>query len=118
MKRFGIYFVLISLLGVLVFSISGKAAGDASVKSEQYYRELEKQYVENVKDYLSENGLENSGVMLTKVICDSRTREYTLSVHNKRITFLTKEQKEELLQTLKDLEFVEEGCTFSHVFPL
>lgn len=118
MKKFGICLMIVSLLGILIFSISGKAAEDGTVKSEQYYRGLEKQYVKDVKAYLSENGLENSGVMLTKVICDSRKREYTLSVHNKRITYLTDEQKKELLQTLIDLEFAEEGCTFSHVFPM
>ncbi len=117
MKKFGLYLVVIGLLGILFFSISGKAAGEDLAKSEQYYRELEKQYVKDVKEYLSENGLENSGVMLTKVICDRHTREYTLSVHNKRIHYLTDEQKAKLLQDIIDMEFLEDGCSFSHVFP-
>lgn len=118
MKKFGIYFVLIGLLGILGFSISGKASGEEITKNEQYYRALEKQYVAEVKEYLAENGLENSGVMLTKVICDQKTREYTLSVHNKRISYLSDEQKEELIQDLVEMEFMEEGCTFSQVFPM
>ena len=120
MKGLRVYFLIMALAGILFSSISGKAAEGIfakEAKSEQYYRELEKQYVEQVKQYLDSTGYENSGVMLTKVIYDKETREYTLSVYNKQLEALSETEFMELKRALQNLEFTEKGCSFFHFFP-
>ena len=75
---------------------------------ESGYKQVEKEYVTQVKSYLQKEGYENSGVILTKVIYEDGSREYTLSVHHKRILKLSEFERESLCEALKNCAIQQE----------
>ncbi len=79
---------------------------------ENYYRERERQLVEDTREYLRRQGYENSGVMLTRVVDADGGREYTLSIHHSRITALSKEEQEKLADGLLEITFADQDCVF------
>lgn len=79
---------------------------------EYYYRERERQLVEGAREYLGEQGYENSGVMLTRVVDADGSREYTLSIHHSRIAGLSDEEREQLTEELQEITFVGQDCVF------
>ena len=64
-----------------VMTVAGRTALDREER-EAYYRQQEKDMVRNVRSFLEEQGLENSGIMLTYVEEENGFREYTLTVHH------------------------------------
>lgn len=80
---------------------------------ENYYRERERQLVEDAREYLRQQGYENSGVMLTRVVDADGNREYTLSVHHGRITALSGEEQERLENGLQEIAFSDRNCIFT-----
>lgn len=102
---------------VLVFSIKVKCSTIADEKhTENTYMMMETQLRENVREYLERNGYVDSGIMLTKVIDTDGSREYTLTVHNKRIDNLLDEEKQEILSDLASYDFEDVNCSFVHEF--
>lgn len=100
-KRFGLITVLLIL--VIAFCTTGTVMGmeKGSVKvDEKYYRQIEQEYVRQVRTYLSDTGYDNSGVALTKVFYEDGSREYTLNIHHKRIEKLTGTEQEQLKEDL------------------
>lgn len=100
-------FVLITVLLILVtvFCTTGTVMGmekDATRVDEKYYKQMEKEYVKQVRNYLQEEGYENSGVTLTKVLFEDGSREYTLNVHHKRIDKLPESERNALRDTLAE----------------
>lgn len=79
---------------------------------ENYYRERERQLVEDTREYLGQQGYENSGVMLTRVVDMDGSREYTLSIHHGRITDLSEEEREQLADRLQEITFSDQDCFF------
>lgn len=105
-------FVLITvvLIMITVFCTTGTVMGmekDAARVDEKYYKQMEKEYVTQVKSYLQEEGYENSGVTLTKVLYEDGSREYTLNVHHKRIDKLSESEQNALRNTLEEFADVE-----------
>lgn len=101
-KRF--VFVTVMLILLTVFCTTGTVIGMENGKDnvdEKYYRQMEKEYVATVRQLLQDKGYENSGVSLTKVLYEDGTREYTLSVHHKRIANLAEEERAVLEEILK-----------------
>lgn len=102
MKK-GFVMITVLLILVTVFCTTGTVMGMEKGKAdvdEKYYRQAEKEYVKEVRSFLKEAGYENSGVTLTKLIYADGTREYTLSVHHKRIGKLSLSEQDALRQTI------------------
>jgi len=64
--------------------------------SNDYYKEIEKEYTQQVRDRLEANGFYNAGVSLTKVVEEDGAFNYTLSVHHRRIDKMNEYQREEI----------------------
>ena len=77
---------------------------------EAYYRSLENDLVNWVRDTLTERGFETSGVMLTRVVDADESRSYTLSIHHNRILKLDEVEEDKLAGELEDLFFKEDHC--------
>lgn len=100
-KRFGLITILLVL--VTVFCTTGTVMGmeKGNVKvDEKFYKQMEQDYVRQVREFLDDEGYSNSGVALTKVFYEDGNREYTLNIHHKRIDKLTGVEKEQLKQEL------------------
>lgn len=79
---------------------------------EHYDRERERQLVEDIREFLRQQGYGNSGVMLTRVVDADGSREYTLSIHHRRITTLGEEERERLAEELQEIAFTDQDCVF------
>ena len=73
---------------------------------------LEKEYVKEIRGFLTEQGYENSGVNLTMVADGEGNRSYQVKLHHKRINRLSEEEKEALFATVEELAFQVMGCEF------
>lgn len=106
MRGYKFVITTLILIFVTVFCTAGTVIGqdkDSVHVDEKYYREMEREYVKQVRSYLNDNGYENGGVMLTRVVEADGSREYTLSVHHKRINRLSKAEQKELEEVLQTL---------------
>lgn len=103
-KAFGLLTVL--LISITVFcttmTVMGQEKNNGKTE-EQEYRKLERDYVKEIRGYLNEQGFENSGIALTRVLEADGSRAYTLQVHHKGISSLAAPEKEELRESLKNL---------------
>ena len=118
MKK-GFWTAVIVLLCVTGFLIKGTVVSQAKSRIQQekeVFHELEKEYIRKTRAVLKENGYENSGVNLTKVIDKDGNRTYRVVVHNSRINRLSNSEKDELELLLKSVEFADENCNFYHEF--
>lgn len=117
MKKTGGY-VAATVLLVLIsaFCVAGtvKSQGREEPLSEQYYLELEREYVKSMRAYLNEAGFADSGVMLTRTVYEDGSREYHITIHHSRFDRLTEAEKESLLQILREKAFEEPHCSFVH----
>jgi len=113
MKK-GFLLITALLIFVAVSCTTGTVMGmekDAARVDEKYYKQMEKEYVMQVRSYLQEEGYENSGLTLTKVLFEDGSREYTLNVHHKRINKISETEQNALRNKLvqfADME-LEEG---------
>lgn len=82
---------------------------------EEYYRQLEQAYVEQLREYLNEAGYLNSGIMLTRTVTENGSREYQIAIHNSGFDRLSEEEMQSLLKELAAGVFVEENCSFQHL---
>ncbi len=118
-QRRGFLTVVIILLCVTGFFIKGTVVSQAKSRIQQEneaYHDMEKEYIRKTRAVLKENGFENSGVNLTKVIDEDGSRTYKVVVHNSRINRLNNSEKDELELLLKSVKFADEKCDFSHEF--
>ncbi|MBQ9135983.1 MAG: hypothetical protein IJX66_07840 [Lachnospiraceae bacterium] len=109
--------VTIGLIMIIVLSVAKTAecqSQAAERNREEYYVKLEKEYVAELRDYLNGEGFLNSGVMLTRIVSEDGSREYTITVHNSRFDRLTEWEKEILLEEMEQKAFEEENCSFVH----
>ena len=110
MKRRFVWFTVLLVL-ITVFCTTGTVMGmeKENVKVDaKFYRQMEQDYVSQVREYLNDEGYNNSGVALTKVYYEDGDREYTLNVHHKRIEKLTSAEREQLRQQLLNFAITEE----------
>lgn len=114
-KSRGFVLVTVLLIAITVFSVTGtvKSQSREGIKIDtEHYKQMEREYVREIKSYLSEQGFENSGVMLTYVSYGSSTRQYTVTVHNEKISGLSESEKAALKNEILELAFEAPGCTF------
>ena len=98
-----------------VMTVAGRTALDREER-EAYYRQQEKDMVRNVRSFLEEQGLENSGIMLTYVEEENGFREYTLTVHHGDIDSMDGNEQELLAARLAEVSFEDENCSFRQRF--
>lgn len=107
------------LIFMIALCISGTVISQERNKSrieEKYYRELEHDYVEEIRSFLAQEGYKNSGVTMTKIIEESGMRNYTVTIHHRKINSLTEKEKAVLEKKCGRIEFPVKGCGFSHKF--
>lgn len=110
-------FIGITVLLILTtaFCVAGTVQSQSSrdiQQAEAFYQELEDDYVEEIRAYLTEAGYVNSGIMLTRTVFEDGRREYQLTVHNGRFSGLTGEEAEVLAEVLEEKAFSKDGCSF------
>lgn len=106
-------------LAVTVFCILGTMMGknsSASKIEEKQYREMEENYVSEIRELLTEEGYENSGITMTWVKDETGERIYTVTIHHKRIDKLSDSEKETLIEECRAIEFPDKECGFFHKF--
>lgn len=104
----------ILLVLVAVFSFAGaavcRAADSGWEELENRYRDLERQLVQDTRDYLNLQGFSDSGVMLTRVVEADGTREYTVTIHHRAIEGMREKERLELAAALEEFAFeLEDG---------
>ncbi len=107
------------LVSVAAFSFAGTVmcrAGLGRAEQEGYYREKEMELVYSTRAYLKQQGFENSGVTLTRVVDGDGSRAYTVTVHHRQIDRMEEAGRELLARELAALAFEEEGSTFCYEF--
>lgn len=85
---------------------------------EEYYLAKEQELTREIREKLEEKGFENSGVMVTRVVETDGSRRYTVTVHHGRIDDMCDEEREKLLDELKEINFTDDRCSFFHQFLL
>ncbi|MGN1147831.1 MAG: hypothetical protein ACI4TB_05375, partial [Lachnospiraceae bacterium] len=118
MKKTG-SFVAVTIFLVLLsaFFITGtvKSQSKEEMKlSEEYFHQLEKEYVKEMREYLNEAGFTDSGVMLTRTVFEDGSREYQVAIHNSRFDSLAEAERMNLIQELEKKVFKEENCSFAY----
>ena len=116
-KTFG-FIVVTIILVVTIFILATKTVQSSNYDDirelESYYRVLEKEYLTEIKSFLNEEGLVNSGVMITRVVEADGSREYTVTIHHSRLDLFSEEEKTELVETLRQIAFDNENCSFTY----
>ena len=115
----GFWVMTAALVLTTAFLCAGTAVSSTDADAyelEQYYAEKERELVSAVRVLLQREGMENSGVMVTRVVEDDGSRCYTVAVHHGKIGRMSDAEREELLRRLEALDFEGEGCSFSHEF--
>ena len=111
--------ISVFLILVIAFCISGTVLSQSSHESrieEKYYREMEKIYVQEIRDLLTDQGYENSGITMTHVIDENGMRTYTVTIHHGRIDRLSGAGRKELLSQCSEVVFPDDECGFCYEF--
>ena len=120
MKRNIFYVVTTILLLLLIIFFSretvyaqreGRVAVDSEVQ-----KQIEKEYVEQVKEILDGHHLSNSGVMMTKVIYGDGRREYTVKINNRVIQQMTSYEQAQLKTEMEKISFPLPNCSFTYEY--
>lgn len=102
--------VTVLLILTVWLSAAGIVKSESSERTkEEHYAALEQQYVEDVREYLNKTGYPDSGVMCNRVTYEDGRREYTVSLHHRRLAGLAEEEKEALVQELLQKAMEEEA---------
>lgn len=115
MKRIGFGVVTVLLVLIIAFSVTSTVKSqsrEALTVNEAYFQILEKEYVAVMREYLNEEGFQNSGVMLTRTVFEDGSREYQIAVHHSRIVDLSEIEQAKLTEALLEKAFEEENCRF------
>ena len=83
---------------------------------EKYYREIEAEYVKEVRFFLNEEGYSNSGVTMTKVIDEEENRSYTMTIHHRGIGNLQQEEQEQLQEELLQIRREKMEGVITYIF--
>lgn len=109
---------LILVMFIMYFSVATvKCVTNVEAQElELFYREKEEALVEEARAFLNREGFANSGIMLTRVVEADGSRLYTLTVHHGMIDIMSEAEREDLLEELEKIAFVDENCSFFHEF--
>ena len=119
MKRKNCLFLIMTMLLVLIilFCTTETVMSQGRVsRQKQYYADMEKQYLSDIKNTLNEKGYPQSGITIRWVSDGEGLRSYTVMIHHRKINSLNNNEIEELQKELTVTEFNDESCTFSYEF--
>lgn len=88
-------------------------AADTQRAREAYYVQLEREYIGRVWEFMEEQGYQNSGVMLNRVVDSDGQRSYKVLVHHGALEKLEEEAREEVLREIEALGFQAADCNFT-----
>ncbi|MGN0386096.1 MAG: hypothetical protein ACI4EX_09450 [Lachnospiraceae bacterium] len=114
---FGIITVILVLISFLC--IGGAVSGQSTEKmrtKEQFYVDLENQYISEIRDMLNEEGYVNCGIMLTRTVLEDGSREYHMNIHHKRLAKLTETESSTLKDMIREKAFMKEEISFVITF--
>lgn len=106
--------IVLSMAAAMCIAGSIKSqAADTLRAQEAYYEQLEREYIGQVKNFLTEQGYRNSGVTLSRIVDGEGQRRYRVLIHHSAIDRLEEEARAELLEQVSDLGFYVPGCSFT-----
>ena len=115
--EFVVVTVLLVLFAALLFGSTAISMTEADTRElEEYYLEKERQLTGEIRRLLQEEGFDNSGIMVTRVVEEDGSRLYTVTVHHGRIDSMDPSGREELLDRLRALNFTDDNCLFINKF--
>lgn len=114
-KNIGIVMLTLVLVLGLALAVSGTVLSQPDgerVADEAVLRTLEREYIKEIREYLTMQGFENSGVTLNWVMESDGSRSYEVVLHHKEIGSLSLEAREMLFKSVEALAFEVTGCNF------
>lgn len=114
-RKFGMLTLLLIL--IIIFCIKGTVMSKENkqrAEENRYYLVLEREYVQNAREYLREQGFDNCGVMMTRVTNEDGSRVYTVRLHHRKFTGMAGKDKSVLVNRLSQAEFGQETCVFRY----
>lgn len=113
MKKAG--FVLLTVFLVIIGCLCFATTANSQEKEEQrfecaYYKEMEKEYKEKLRAVLEGELLYNSGIAITHMTEEDRSRSYRIVIHHKRIDRMGITGKKQLLKALNAVPFPDSDC--------
>lgn len=109
-------FITFSLVAIIVLASSLAVHGKNVTYNDDYHKQLEAEYTDNVKDMLNLMGLEQAGVSLLKTIDPQTGLSYALNIHHRRIEKMDDVNRRELCNRLRCICFPMEGVTVNIQF--
>ena len=107
------YITVTLILLVTFFLAAGIRANGRSNRipdiTGEYYRQIENEYLADVRQILTENGFSNAGLSLTKQVNEDGGLDYTLSVHHRRIDKMDETKRAELTDMLTVNDIIVNG---------
>ena len=110
----GLAAIMLSMMAAMCITGSIRSqAADTLRAQEAYYEQLEREYISQVRGFLTEQGYCNSGVTLSRIVDGEGQRSYRVLIHHGAIVRLEEEALTELLEQVGDLGFHVPGCSFT-----
>lgn len=113
MRAYRFYIITIGLV-IMAFTMMTMSVNATESKrlqhKDEYYEKVEDDYVQELREELTDNGYRNAGITMTKVFYEDGAREYTVKLHHKRLDRLTKQEQQDLLTKLSEISFADNEC--------
>lgn len=109
--------ITVLLILVIAFCVKGTVFSKENherARENHYFAALEEEYLKQAKGLLEEQGYHNCGVTMTRVTLENGSREYTVLLHHRKLQKLSEVERERLVDTLSDMEFDHEICSFAY----
>jgi hypothetical protein len=107
------YITVTLILLVTFFLAAGIRANGRSNRipdiTGEYYRQIENEYLADVRQILTKNGFSNAGLSLTKQVNEEGGLDYTLSVHHRRIDKMDETKRAKLTDMITENDIVIDG---------
>ena len=116
--RKGFVLVVVTMLLIMALAlgmgskVSSQSQADVSL-SEESYIALESEYVQVLRGMLGEQGYENCGINLTRVVDDEGGRAYSIVLHHKYLDKLGEEELQALFAEMSGAAFQFSNCSFA-----
>ena len=81
-----------------------------------YLEQLESAYVQNVRETLEEYDVYDSGVTMTKIIYENGNIDYSVTIHNSRLSRLDQSEWAMMETDLNNLCFSQQGLHITYHF--
>lgn len=118
-RRFKFLAATVLLAGIIAFSVVGTVNSQVDIgekEREQFYLVKEKEFRQDIREFLQQEGYQNSGVTVTRVVEADGTRNYTVTVHHERIDDMDEAAREHLRTALSKIAFPAEYGSIYHEF--